>query len=149
MKIIQFKERIKIKGNTTDVFDFTQNYDLRLSWDTFLTKAYLIDGADEAGIGVKAFCKAYNGMAMVTEYLSYNRPHVTAIQMTKGPFMFKSFIGSWKFKQLPDDYTEVLFVYSFSLRFPFSFLNRYVKRNLINNVKQRLGDLKTCIESHS
>ena len=86
---------------------------------------------------------------MVTEYVTYNRPKVTAIRMINGPFMFKSFLGSWTFKEIPNDKTEVIFLYSFSLRFPFNLLTKFIKNNLQTNVKQRLVDLKIYIENES
>src|ERR1700752_5038030 len=98
MEAIKFTETIIIDEMPEKVFDFTQDYTKRLIWDTFLKRADLIDGAIAADKGVKAYCVAKNGMGMVTEYVTFNRPKVTAIKMTKGPFMFKSFLGSWTFK---------------------------------------------------
>jgi ribosome-associated toxin RatA of RatAB toxin-antitoxin module len=149
MEAIKFTEQILINEKSEKVFDFTQNYNNRLKWDTFLKKADLIDGATIADKGVRAYCVAKNGIGMVTEYVTYNRPKVTAIKMTKGPFMFKSFLGSWTFKDLPNDKTEVIFLYSFSLRFPFNILTKFIKNNLQTNVKQRLIDLKVNIENES
>jgi ribosome-associated toxin RatA of RatAB toxin-antitoxin module len=146
MEAIKFTESIIIEENAAIVFDFTQDYNKRLLWDTFLKKADLMDGAVAAGKGVKALCVAKNGLGMVTEYVTFNRPKVTAIKMTSGPFMFTSFLGSWTFKALHNKQTEVTFLYSFSLRFPFSLFRGYIKRNLQNNVKQRLIDLKNNIE---
>lgn len=117
-----------------------------MTWDTFLKKAELIGGAIKADKGVKAYCVAQNGFGMETEYLTFNRPKVTAIKMTKGPFLFHSFLGSWTFKAINDDKTEVIFLYSFELRFPFNLFTFFIKRNLKNNVRQRLIDLKNCIE---
>jgi hypothetical protein len=94
MKAIKFIETILIDEKTKNVFDYTQDYNKRLKWDTFLKKADLIEGATTADKGVKAYCVAKNGLGMVTEYVTYNRPKVTAIKMTEGPFMFKSFLGS-------------------------------------------------------
>lgn len=147
MKSIKFTESIVIQETPERVFDFTQDYDKRLEWDTFLKKADLIEGATEADKGVKALCVAKNGIGMVTEYVSFNRPKVTAVKMTKGPFMFKTFLGSWTFKELQPKQTEVIFLYSFSLRFPFNLVGWFVRQNLKNNVKQRLKDLKQNIES--
>ncbi|MGD1921543.1 MAG: SRPBCC family protein, partial [Pleurocapsa sp.] len=65
----------------------------------------------------------------------------------KGPFMFKSFLGTWKFRLVGTNLTEVTFLYSYKLRFPFSIINRIVNRNLESNVNQRLNDLKTNIEN--
>lgn len=149
MDAIKFTETIIIEANQEQVFDFTQDYNKRLKWDTFLKKADLIDGASAADKGVKAYCVAKNGLGMVTEYVTFNRPKVTAIKMTEGPFMFKSFLGSWTFKVLSRNKTEVIFIYSFGIRFPFNLLAKFIRRNLQTNVKQRLLDLKNNVEHKS
>lgn len=146
MQTIKFSKSIIINSIPEIVFDYTQDYNKRLSWDTFLIRAELMDGATIAGKGVKAYCVAKNGIGMVTEYVSFNRPRVTAIKMTSGPYMFKSFLGSWTFKQTENNATEVIFLYSFQLRFPFNFASFFIKKILQSNVKQRLIDLKNCIE---
>lgn len=147
MDLIKFTESIGIKAKPEFVFDFTQDYNKRLQWDTFLKKADLIDGATVADKAVKAYCVAKNGLGITTEYVSFNRPKVAAVKMTKGPFMFSTFQASWNFKQLEENNTEVIFIYSFSLRFPFILFKKYITRNLQNNVKQRLIDLKFNVES--
>ncbi|MBV4357462.1 type II toxin-antitoxin system RatA family toxin [Pinibacter aurantiacus] len=149
MEQIKFTETILINEKVDAVFDYTQDYNSRLNWDTFLKKAELIEGAKQAGKGVKAHCVAKNGLGMVTEYVTYNRPRVTAIKMTKGPYLFKSFFGSWTFKQVANDTTEVIFLYSFTLRFPFNLLTNFITTNLQTNVKQRLIDLKNKLENES
>jgi len=146
MSPIKFNEVIEIDENPGKVFDYTQDYNNRLAWDTFLIKAELIENAEKAGKGVKAYCVAKNGIGMETEYVTFNPPKVTAIKMTKGPYFFKTFLGSWTFKEISDNKTEVNFLYSFTLRFPFNMIGFVIKRNLRNNVKQRLKDLKSCIE---
>ena len=146
MENTKFTEKIEINCSSELAFDYTQDYNQRLTWDTFLKKADLIDGATTADKGVKAYCVAKNGLGMVTEYVSFNRPKATAIKMTKGPFMFKSFLGSWTFKEIQPNLTEVIFLYSFQLRFPFNLATDLIKRSLQNNVKQRLRDLKENLE---
>ena len=146
MKSITFTEKIIIKSTQTKVFDYTQDYSKRLEWDTFLKQADLV-GVDAASKGVRAYCVAKNGLGMETEYLTFQRPRATAIKMTKGPYMFKSFIGSWKFKDLGENNIEVAFMYSFNLRFPFNIIPQFIKMNLKKNVKQRLKDLKLNIEN--
>lgn len=146
MSNIKFTRTIVIKCSSTAAFDYTQDYGKRLQWDTFLKKAELTDGATEAGKGIKAYCVARNELGMVTEYVSFNRPRVTAIKMTSGPYMFRSFMGSWTFKELTASSTEIHFLYSFSLRFPFNLAAPFIKRNLQNNVQQRLNDLKHHLE---
>lgn len=136
MKTEKFTETILIDQRPEQVFDFTQDYNKRLKWDTFLKKADLIEGATKADKGIKAYCVAKNGIGMVTEYVTYNRPRVTAIKMTNGPFMFKSFLGFWTFKETPNNKTEVIFLYSFSLRIPFKLFAKFIKRNFQANLKQ-------------
>ena len=149
MESIKFAEKIEINCAPELVFDYTQDYKRRLQWDTFLKRAELIEGASTADKGVRAYCVAKNGLGMVTEYVSFNRPRATAIKMTKGPYLFKSFLGSWTFKEINPNLTEVIFLYSFQLRFPFNLASGFIKRNLQNNVKRRLLDLKNNIERKS
>jgi hypothetical protein len=143
MTSIKFSESIEIKSPAELVFDYTQDYANRLKWDTFLTEAYLLDNATQADKGVKAWCVAKNGLGMETQYVSFNRPKVTAIKMTKGPYMFKEFAASWTFKEEIIGVTKVTFLYSFSLRFPFNLASFIIKRILQANVRQRLLDLKS------
>ena len=149
MRGIKFSESTEINCAPEIVFDYTQDYKQRLHWDTFLKRAELIEGAVTADIGVKAYCVARNGFGMVTEYVSFNRPRATAIKMTKGPYLFKSFLGSWTFKETQPGLTEVIFLYSFQLRFPFKLAAGLIRRNLQANVRQRLRDLKNNIERKS
>jgi ribosome-associated toxin RatA of RatAB toxin-antitoxin module len=149
MSAIKFTEKIIIDESTEKVFDFTQDYKKRLTWDTFLKKADLIEGATVADKGVKAYCVAKISLGMVTEYVTYNRPKVTAIKMISKSFIFNSFLGSWTFNEIAKQKTEVIFLYSFTLSFPFSLLTKFIKNNLQDNVKQRLIDLKNSIEKKS
>jgi ribosome-associated toxin RatA of RatAB toxin-antitoxin module len=67
--------------------------------------------------------------------------------MTKGPYLFKSFLGSWVFKEESAHQTEVTFLYSFKLRFPFSLVTLIIKKDLQRDVRKRLSDLKSCTEA--
>lgn len=148
MHQIKFSESIVIHTSQERAFDYTQDYSNRLVWDTFLTKAELIHGATKADLGVKVYCVAHNGLGMETEYVSFNRPKVTAVKMTKGPYMFKDFLGSWNFKVIGANEVEVVFLYSFALQFPFNVFTPFIKWNLKKNVKQRLADLKNQLEKN-
>jgi ribosome-associated toxin RatA of RatAB toxin-antitoxin module len=147
MPAIKFSERIVVNCSTEEAFDYTQDYQRRLAWDTFLKRAELIDGARKAGKGVKAYCVAKNGLGMVTEYVTFNRPKATAIRMTKGPLFFKTFLGSWTFKACGEDKTEIIFLYAFTLRFPFNLAAGMIRHNLQSNVRMRLTDLKSNLEA--
>ena len=138
---------IQIQATPDQVFDYTQDYGNRLTWDTFLRVARL-EGAARAGLGVKAWCVSKHGLGMETQYVSYSRPKVTAVKMTKGPFLFKTFAGSWKFDAVENAGTKVTFTYSWSLRFPFNLISPILYRILLSNIRQRLIDLKNCVEGN-
>ncbi|RZM30315.1 MAG: SRPBCC family protein [Pedobacter sp.] len=147
MKNFKFTEKIVIRSDQETVFDYTQDYSRRLVWDTFLRRAELIDGAKAPAAGVVAYCVSKHGMGMYTEYVTFNRPNVTAIRMTKGPKMFRDFLGSWNFRPAGEGLTEVTFLYSFDIRFPFSLFSGLIRAILKNNVRQRLKDLKVAVEN--
>ena len=146
MHATRFIESIQIRCPRQRVFDYTQDYGQRLVWDTFLREAVLVDGATHAGKGVKAWCVSKQGLGMETEYVSFNPPAVTAVKMTRGPWMFESFAGSWKFDEVDPQTTTTTFTYSFSLRTPVRLLTPVFKRILVSNVQGRLRDLKAQLE---
>jgi ribosome-associated toxin RatA of RatAB toxin-antitoxin module len=149
MKSTKFSECIEIPGSAESIFDYTQDYNNRLAWDTFLTKAYLLNNATHPGKGVKAWCVAKNKLGMETEYISFIRPKVTAIKMTKGPYLFKDFAASWTFAQNDTAFTTVTFLYSYSLRFPYNVMTALVKIIFRKNVRKRLKDLKASFKDFS
>jgi hypothetical protein len=146
MGAMKFSESISINGDTNQIFDYTQDYNNRLAWDSFLIQADLLEGAVKAEKGVKAWCVARNGLGMETQYVSFNRPKVTAIKMTKGPYIFKDFAASWIFSEQNESASIVTFTYSFRLRFPYNLVGVLIRTILQRNVRQRLVDLKKNIE---
>lgn len=108
-----------------------------------------MDGASAAAKGVRVYCVSRNGVGILTEYISYDRPKVTAVRMTDASFIFKSFLGSWNFKSLEKEGTEVAFLYSFTLHFPFSLVALLVKHMLRRSAKQRLIYLKNSMEANN
>ncbi|RYD90035.1 MAG: SRPBCC family protein [Sphingobacteriales bacterium] len=141
----RFSESIHIACTPEAAFDLTQDYDQRLAWDTFLIEARLVGGATEAGAGIRSWCVAHNGMGMETEYVSFRRPKVAAVKMTRGPWLFSAFTGSWNFRAESGG-TKVTFLYAYRLRFPASIGGFYVRRRLNREVRQRLADLKKRLE---
>lgn len=113
----QIRKSIKIDAIPAVVFDVTQDYSRRLEWDTFLKKAELVD-AREAEAGAKAWCVSKYGMGMETRYVSFNRPKVTAVEMSDSSIVYKTFAGSWRFELLGEHSTQVTFTYSYELKFP-------------------------------
>ena len=80
-----FDQSIVIAASPGELFALTQDYARRLEWDPFLKSAELVDGATAAGVGVRAYCVAHNGLGMETEYVAFNPPRACAVKMTRGP----------------------------------------------------------------
>ncbi|TGE24264.1 SRPBCC family protein [Hymenobacter aquaticus] len=147
MKQTKFIEAIQIERPAEQVFDYTQDYGQRLVWDTFLREAVLLDGATEAAKGVKSWCVSRHGLGLETEYVSFNRPTVAAIRLTRPMNLFRAFAGSWRFEPVTPELTNTIFTYSFALRFPLAPLTPLVRYILAANVRGRLRDLKLNLEA--
>lgn len=111
-----FARSIEVQAPREWLFDVMQDYDRRLEWDEFLSRAELIDGARRPSLGVRALCVDRSGRAMTTEYVSFHRPERVAIKMTEGPWMFESFAGSWVYRAVSAERTELTFRYGMELR---------------------------------
>jgi hypothetical protein len=101
------------------VFDLIHDYERRLEWDPFLCEARLLDGAHAAGVGVRALCRARTrsgGGAMETVYVSYQRPAVAAVRMTRGPFYLAEFAASLRQLPLPGGSTRVSYKFNLAGR---------------------------------
>jgi hypothetical protein len=89
--------RVEIDATCAQVFDTVHNYQIRLNWDTLLSSAAIIDGSTGAGLGVRTLCVgrgAVSGFGMETVYISFDRPKVAAVRMTRGPWFVKDFAAS-------------------------------------------------------
>jgi ribosome-associated toxin RatA of RatAB toxin-antitoxin module len=111
-----FEETIVINADASALFRLSQDYGRRLEWDPFLRSASLLGNAREAGVGVRALCTSKNGLAMETEYVSFNPPRATAVTMTSGPWLLASFAGSWRFDEIELGRTRVSFRYNVQAR---------------------------------
>jgi hypothetical protein len=105
-----FSDTVAINTDPAYLFALTQDYGRRLAWDPFLRSAELL-GAEQPGVGVRALCVAKSGLAMETEYVSFDPPTVCAIRMTRGPWVVAEFAGSWRFREVEPGRTEVRFRY--------------------------------------
>jgi ribosome-associated toxin RatA of RatAB toxin-antitoxin module len=141
------RQSIEIAAEPDTLFALTQNYQTRLDWDPFLKEARLVNGAKEAGLGVRARCTAWNGYAMETEYVSFNPPEVCAVEMTEGPWFFRSFAGSWRFEPLGPGRTAVSFTYHIVAR-P-RFLTGILANAFGRDTSRRLEALKRAVEFRS
>ncbi|MFO7171275.1 MAG: SRPBCC family protein [Chloroflexota bacterium] len=143
------EREIEIDAPAEALFDLTQDYDRRLLWDPFLKEARLVGGAREAGVGVRAWCVSRLGMGMETEYVSFRRPRVVAVKMTRGPRMIATFAGSWRFFELAPGRTRVVFRYSLtgSPKWLRRLLDPILAWVFSRDIADRLRDLKRVAET--
>jgi ribosome-associated toxin RatA of RatAB toxin-antitoxin module len=113
---MKFEHVAVVDAEPERVFALTQDYARRLTWDPFLRRAELVGGASAPGVGVRAWCVAFSGLGMETEYVSFAPPHIAAVRMTRGPWVLESFGGAWEFSAAEDGATRVAFRYQFRTR---------------------------------
>lgn len=110
---------IEIRASPEAIFDLIHDYTRRLEWDPFLKEACLLEGAEAAGIGVKARCtarKGFAGLAMETVYVSFDRPRVAAVKMTRGPALLETFAATLRQEGVGAGVTRVTYRFNFSTR---------------------------------
>jgi ribosome-associated toxin RatA of RatAB toxin-antitoxin module len=139
---------IVIRAPQEGLFDLSQDYALRTAWDPFIREMSFLDGATQAGLGVRVTGRAYNGLGMTVQFVSFNRPDVVAMTMTEGPWFLERFAGSWRFVPREDGTTEVIFRYVFEakprwLRWA---LNPLFARVFRRDVRARVRGLKEGAE---
>jgi ribosome-associated toxin RatA of RatAB toxin-antitoxin module len=142
---MNFEQSVVINAPREYLFSLTQDYARRLEWDPFLKSAALVGGATHAAVGVRALCVAHNGMGMETEYVSFNPPRVTAVKMTRGPWVIAHFAGSWRFEEITPGETRVIFEYN--LRARPALLTPLVGWVFGRDTRKRLAALKKSVET--
>jgi Polyketide cyclase / dehydrase and lipid transport len=146
---------VDIDASAASLFTFSQDYRRRQSWDPFLREARLLDGAQSAAVGVRAWCVAHNGLGMETIYVSFQPPTVVAVKMTHGPRIIATFAGSWRFTERPSDIgptrTHVVFRYQISgrPRWLSFLLDPFLAAIIRRETKRRLLALKRVVETTS
>jgi ribosome-associated toxin RatA of RatAB toxin-antitoxin module len=139
-----FRQSIEVAAEPGMLFDLTQDYSHRLDWDPFLKEARLIDGAERPGLGVRAWCVARNGLGMETRYVAFNPPRACAVEMTGGPWFFRTFSGSWRFDRIAPNRTRVTFTYSLVGRPPL--MSVVLRLVFEHETRRRLKALKRAAE---
>jgi hypothetical protein len=154
LELRSFEASIDIQAKPEAVFDRLHDYRRRLEWDTFLQEACLLDGAGRAGLGVKTRCTARNGFAgfaMDTVYVTFDRPRVAAVKMTRGPAVLEAFAASIRQAEIEPGVTRVTYRFNFSTR-PWwlrAVLDRFAAVLFLREVRQRLRSLKHHLEGDS
>lgn len=142
---MKFSKSLQIDCPREQIFDLTQDYPRRLEWDPFLSKARLLEGALTPQIGAKALCVDHHGFSMEVVYVAYKRPEVAAVKMIRGPFFLSSFAGTWRFTEVGNGRTLVLFEYYYRLAWPFAMLRRFVDAIFAREIAERLDALDNFV----
>lgn len=109
-------ERTRIaRASAEDAFAVAGSYGVRLEWDPFVSAQHLIN-TDTPGKGVQTYTRSRHGLTMVSEYLTYREPTHMGMKMVQGPPIFRTFSGSWHFKELGDGRLEVIYRYRYDCR---------------------------------
>ncbi|NOZ41490.1 MAG: SRPBCC family protein [Planctomycetes bacterium] len=142
---------IEIRASAEDIFDLIHNYSRRLEWDPFLREARLLEGAKKADIGVTSRCVAHRGvggLAMDTVYISFNRPTVASVKMTRGPYLFRTFAATIRQESLNTQATLVTYNYNFQTKpgWLAFLIEPVVQRIFHREIRQRLVALKSFLE---
>lgn len=144
---MKIEQSIEIHAPPDEVFALMQDYGRRLDWDPFLRSAVLLDGASCPAVGVRSRCVTWWGMRMDTEYVVWSPPVVAAVTMTRGPWLLRSFAGSWRFAAISDGSTKVTFQYNLTTR-PKT-LEPFVVWLFRREMNKRLTNLKLVLQAKS
>ena len=142
---------IEIRAKPEEVFDLIHDYTRRLEWDPFLKEACLLGGAVAAGPGVRTRCTARNGfagLAMESIYVTFERPKVAAVKMTRGPAVLESFAASLCQEDMGHGLTRVTYRFNFSTRPRWlrSIAGPIASVLFLREARQRLEALKSFME---
>jgi ribosome-associated toxin RatA of RatAB toxin-antitoxin module len=142
-----FERSIEIAASADDLFWGMQDYGRRLAWDTFLSEARLVDAA-EPKVGVRAYCVDRRGRGMETVYVSFRPPERVAVKMTRGPWMFRSFAGTWMYDALGPRRTRVTFRYHVEARPHLGPLTDWILARVFEReMKERLEALRDAVDA--
>jgi len=109
-------ERTQVaRATPEEAFAVASSYRVRLEWDPFVETQHLVN-TDTPGKGVQTYTRSRHGLTMVSEYLTYRPPTHMGMKMVSGPAFFRTFSGSWHFKDLGDGRIEVIYRYRFDCR---------------------------------
>lgn len=142
------EDSILIAAPAPSLFALSQDYALRLQWDPFVREMRFLDGAQEPAAGVRVRVRAWTGLTMEVLFVSHHPPTSVAMKMTRGPWFFRQFAGTWLFKPHPSGATEVTFRYSFASRWRWLGwgLDPIVRRVFRRDIRLRLQGLKRGAE---
>lgn len=137
-----------ISADRSELFNLTQDYKHRLKWDSFAKRVRYDKGFVTSYRGVANALSWFNPLRMTVEHINLIAPSLAATSMLKGPFFFLMFSGSWYFRSLKQNRTEVAINYQFKSRWRvFGFIfDPLIILLLERDCRRALQDLKFAAE---
>jgi Polyketide cyclase / dehydrase and lipid transport len=117
MPTAEIKETIPASSDA--VFELIHDYRKRLEWDTLLQEAYLEPEFENSALGAVSVCKGratLGGIAVRTQYVSFEKGKVAAVKMLNRPPFFETFAASIRHHAINDQCSEVIYKFNFSAR---------------------------------
>lgn len=138
---------VEVAAGCTAVFNLIHDYGRRLAWDTLLSKACLLDGAIEAGVGVRSLCVGtWRGLflPMETEYVRFEPGQVAAVSLTNNPPFFDHFAATIRHKPLSEHRSQLTYIYFFRAKPKLlaPLLEPIMNRMLQRETRMRLNGLR-------
>ena len=115
-------------------------------WDPFVREMRFLDGAAEAGPGVRVWVRAWTGLTMEVQFTGFRPPASVAMKMLRGPWFLGQFAGTWLFKPDASGGTQVTFRYFFTARWLRPLLDPIIAWVFQRDVRARLRGLKRGVE---
>ena len=143
---------VEIEAPCEEVFQVVHDYGRRLDWDTMLSEARLLNGATQAGLGVRSLCVGtWRGafLGLETEYIRFEPGRVAAVKLTNAPPFFDNFAATLRHDPLGVGRSRTTYVYSFRARprWAAPILEPVMNRLLRREVRDRLQALKRFLEA--
>ncbi|MFZ5842530.1 MAG: SRPBCC family protein [Pseudomonadota bacterium] len=138
-----------VRAAINDVFATTQNYRIRAHWDPFTDYLGYETSNFEPTVGALLDVRAKSGLRMTVRFVQFRPPTVAAIVMVNGPTLLARFAGSWNFRALAQNETEVRFRYVLAAKWWFFpvIANAVLQRYFLWHTQRRLAGLKRYMES--
>jgi len=142
---------VEIAASCEAVFDVIHDYPSRLDWDSMLTKAYLLDGATSAGVGVSSVCTGtwrslY--LSFETKYIRFVPGDIAAVKLVNKPLFFKKFSATIRHDPLGENRSRTTYIYNFKARPKYLawLIAPIINLRLKHEVSNRLQALKAHVE---
>lgn len=136
------------------VFDVFHYHAWRRRWDSLVEATHVIGDAECPYVGAvseNAGGGILRGLAMTTQFVSFDRPRVAAATMRGESFPFRRWAASMRHRPLPDGSSVMIYTYSFeakprALRWIVEPVTKWI---FDWQTRQRFGRMRAFLERHA